>query len=191
MKEKLSELINHEKTTLSEAEINWKSIEDAFFDIDVVDEWNLGCMAATIKIETASTFKPIKEYGSQNYFVRNYWDNIKIRKMLGNIMQSDAYNFCGRGFIQLTGRANVTKFANAIHMPDIIQHPDKLNTPHIAAQAAVWYWKNHGLIPLCLQLQKIKPEHKGTLLMEIRRRVNGGLNGFAEFLAATKVLEIT
>src|SRR5690348_16907834 len=58
---------------------------------------------------------------------------------LGNTEPDDGYNFRGRGFIQLTGRANYARYAAKTGHPEIIANPDLANNPGIAAALAVAY----------------------------------------------------
>lgn len=175
-------------TSLQQSEDNWKAIVESFFDINVVDDYNLACICATVKVETASTFAPIKEYGNRNYFTRMYWTNVRTRKQLGNLTQADAYTFYGRGYIQLTGRNNYLKVSEDLKIPDLLQNPDIACEPLIAGKVLAWYWEKHGLVGLCEQLKTAKPDYYPAMLMEIRRRVNGGLNGLGEFLSTLKIL---
>lgn len=59
--------------------------------------------------ETNQTMQPIREKGGRAYFIHMYWDNLKIRKQLGNLSIDDAVLRSGRGFVQLTGRRNDTR----------------------------------------------------------------------------------
>ena len=147
-------------------------------------------MAATVSVETGGLFQPIKELGSDNYFIRNYWDNIQVRNELGNLTAADAINFCGKGFIQLSGRNNVTKFAQSMNDMSILANPNKLLEPQLSAKSAAWFWVTHGLSTICLQLKTVAPQYHRSILIEVRRRVNGGINGLLQFLQALKILQI-
>jgi predicted chitinase len=62
-------------------------------------------------------------------------------KGLGNTQPGDGGNFIGRGYIQLTGRGNYTKYAR-LSGHDIINNPKLLNDPTVAAEVSVWYLKD-------------------------------------------------
>ncbi|KAJ3025426.1 UNVERIFIED_CONTAM: hypothetical protein HDU68_007139 [Siphonaria sp. JEL0065] len=53
-------------------------------------------------------------------------------------------NYWGRGYIQLTGRANYQLFANAVNRQDIMANPSLVATDETLAWAsAVWFWANN------------------------------------------------
>lgn len=78
----------------------------------------------------------------------------------------DGYRYCGRGIIQLTGKHNYTKFANAINMP-LEQVPNYLETPEGALHSACWFWKINNLNELADVENHIR----------ITEIINGGYNG--------------
>lgn len=91
---------------------------------------------ATAYHETAGTMQPIKEYGSHSYFMRRYdptGTNPKLAKQLGNTTPGDGAAYAGRGYVQLTGRANYEK-AGRILGVDMIGTPDVAMRPDIAAR---------------------------------------------------------
>lgn len=75
----------------------------------------LAYILATTWHETAATVQPVREYGSDAYFVRRYWDNVKVRNQLGNVVKQDAIDFCGKGYVQITGRNNYTKMSKILY----------------------------------------------------------------------------
>jgi putative chitinase len=66
------------------------------------------------------------------------------RKSLGNTQPGDGKRYKGRGFIQLTGRANYDAAGAALKL-DLITHPELAATPAVAARVAAWYWMTRGL----------------------------------------------
>jgi putative chitinase len=90
---------------------------------------------ATAWHETASTMQPIREYGGAAYFRRRYdvaGANPRLAMLLGNTQPGDGVRFAGRGFVQLTGRANYAR-AGAALKRDLIDDPDLALQPDIAA----------------------------------------------------------
>lgn len=64
---------------------------------------------ATAYHETAHTMQPIKEFGGPRYFFRMYDPKglrPQVAKKLGNTQAGDGARYFGRGYVQLTGRAN-------------------------------------------------------------------------------------
>ena len=59
---------------------------------------------------------------------------------LGNTQPGDGYKFRGRGFVQITGRANYEALSKAIYGDKrLLDNPDLLNTPEASAQATIWF----------------------------------------------------
>jgi len=75
---------------------------------------------ATAYHETAHTMQPVVEQGGAAYFMRMY-DPEGLRPAvaarLGNTETGDGCMFCGRGYVQLTGRANYLR-AGVLDAPD-------------------------------------------------------------------------
>jgi hypothetical protein len=85
---------------------------------------------ATAYHETAHTMQPVREIGGEAYFRRMYditGNRPEVAKDLGNSQPGDGATFCGRGFVQLTGRANYAKCG-------IENDPDQALNPAKAAE---------------------------------------------------------
>jgi putative chitinase len=99
------------------------------------------------------------------------------RKDLGNVRAGDGKRFSGRDYIQTTGRANYRSFTawlrgRAANSPDFEAKPELLETPEYLGMSAIWYWS-----------QRVPARYvdEGNIEM-VTRRVNGGLNGYADRL---------
>ena len=91
---------------------------------------------ATAYHETAGTMQPIKERGGDAYFTRLYdprGANPDLARKLGNTAPGDGPRFAGRGYVQLTGRANYVK-AGAKLGANLTENPDLAMEPGIAAK---------------------------------------------------------
>lgn len=85
---------------------------------------------ATTHHETDFTFLPIIERGTRAYFNR-YDTGTSIGKVLGNTVAGDGYRFRGRGYVQLTGRANYQFWSDRLKL-NLIDDPDKALDPAIS-----------------------------------------------------------
>lgn len=104
---------------------------------------HLAYLLATAKLETAHTMQPITERGAKAYF-NQYEPSTDKGKALGNAQPGDGYRYRGRGFVQITGKANYRKAGEKMSV-DLVGNPDKALEPHIAACALIrgcqegWY----------------------------------------------------
>lgn len=94
----------------------------------LTDLRQLAYMLATAFHETAFKMQPITEYGSRAYFNR-----YEGRKDLGNTVHGDGYRFRGRGYVQLTGRANYHKASQKLGT-DFVASPERVLEPALASQ---------------------------------------------------------
>lgn len=89
----------------------------------------------TAYLETAHSMQPIKEFGGEAYFWRRY-DIGGARpdkaRELGNLDPGDGARYAGRGYVQLTGKANYRK-ASVIG-EDLVGRPDLALRPDVAAR---------------------------------------------------------
>lgn len=81
----------------------------------------LAYVLATAWHETAHTMQPVVERGPRSYF-----DKYEGRADLGNTQKGDGFRFRGRGYVQITGRRNYTKFG-------IVDNPDAALRPDLSA----------------------------------------------------------
>ncbi len=90
----------------------------------------------------------------------------------GSEASGDGFKFRGRGYIQLTGRANYTAFGKAIN-EDIANNPDVVSGKY-ALLSAAWFWSKNGLNTLA------DGGAGDQVVTSITKRVNGGTIGLPD-----------
>lgn len=110
--------------------------QDKRFAGTETDRRQLAYALATFKWETAHTMAPIDEFGGDAYFNKRYGPGTKVGKVLGNTQAGDGARFHGRGYVQLTGRANYTKAKN-LTKKDCLTNPDLAKDPALAYEIAI------------------------------------------------------
>lgn len=60
---------------------------------------------------------------------------------LGNDRLGDGEKYKGRGYIQLTGKYNYERAGKALGL-DLVNKPELVEKPEVAAKVAVWFWQN-------------------------------------------------
>ncbi|MGH9744733.1 MAG: glycoside hydrolase family 19 protein [Candidatus Acidiferrales bacterium] len=152
---------------------NWPLVESALDSHDIYSPLSAVAAISTIGVETGR-FYPIRERGGPTYLT-NLYEN---RRDLGNVNPGDGAKFCGRGFIQITGRVNYAHFGSEIGR-DLEANPDLALDPAVASEIlALFFIERH--ITLYAEQQNWEM---------VRRRVNGGLTGWPRFIdAVTKLV---
>jgi len=109
-------------------------------------------------------FKYLKELGNNAYFKK--YDG---RKDLGNIFAGDGLKYKGRGYIQITGRANYTELSKDLKI-DFVNNPELLEQETNAILSALWIWKK----------KKLNVFADEDNISTITKRINGGFNGIED-----------
>jgi peptidoglycan L-alanyl-D-glutamate endopeptidase CwlK len=135
---------------------------------------------ATIRAESGG-FAPIDEYRSRyntSPAAESPWfDLYDNRNDIGNQGPPDGSRFKGRGFVQLTGRTNYTRYSRQLGLGDrLVREPELANDSVIAARILASFLKDREL--------KIKGALLEGNLALARRYVNGGRHGLEVFSEA-------
>lgn len=114
------------------------------------------------------------ESGSFRYVVEQasglaYEPHTRVGRRLGNVEEGDGPRYKGRGWIQLTGRANYRAAGEALGLP-LEAQPELAAEVPTAARVAAWYWRTRGCAALA----------DAGDFVALTRRINGGTNGLAD-----------
>ena len=127
-------------------------------------------------------FSTLKEKGGTLDF-RKYdlRFNPSKARALGNDKPGDGARYAGRGYIQLTGKANYQKAGDELGIP-LEKHPQLAERPDVAAQVALWYW-HHRVTPKVSNFNNTKA---------VTKPINSHLNGLEDrhqkYLAFSELL---
>jgi putative chitinase len=115
-------------------------------------------------------FLHLEELGGNRYLAQ--YDptvNPAKAKALGNTKAGDGAKYKGRGFIQITGKANYAKAGQALGI-DLVNNPELAASPDVAAKVAVWYWQS--------RVQPRVQDFSDT--RGVTKQINPGLKGLAD-----------
>lgn len=90
------------------------------------------------------------------------------RSDLGNVQSGDGKRYKGRGYIQLTGRANYRKYG-PVAGADFEGNPSIVATQYFADTACM-FWKSNKLAKRCT-------DSTTTTIKIVTKKINGGFNG--------------
>lgn len=90
----------------------------------------------------------------------------------GDEASGDGAKFCGRGYIQLTGKTNYQAFFKSMEL-DVDSDPTLVATKYALASAA-WFWSKNGLNKLA------DGGATEAVVTSITKRVNGGTIGLSD-----------
>lgn len=144
----------------------WPVIEQALDENGMTDVRSQVAVVATVVTEVGPDLRPIHEHGSRGYFTSMY----EGRSDLGNTRPGDGARYHGRGYIQLTGRANYRDFGDRLDLP-LEKRPDMALRPDVGARVLVDYFKQRG----------IDEDARRAQWRDVRVKVNGGLNGWTTY----------
>lgn len=176
----VSQMFPH--TPLVNIKRNWPFVRDALEAGQLHDRLMVLAALATIRAETES-FEPVAE-GPSRYNTSpdpsgHPFDLYDSRKDLGNKGKPDGYAFRGRGYVQLTGRANYASYGKAIGLANrLVSEPDLASDPATAAKLLAAF--------LTDKERRIKEALLDWDFAAARRCVNGGSHGLDRFVDAYK-----
>jgi putative chitinase len=87
----------------------------------------------------------------------------------GDEASGDGFRYCGRGLIQLTGKANYQAFADSLEMA-VEAVPEFLQTFEGAIQSACWFWEANNLNQYA----------DNNDILTMTKRINGGTIGLED-----------
>lgn len=96
-------------------------------------------------------------------------------KVYGGRMGNDGegYKWRGRGFLQLTGKDNYSRFADEMGIGSVMENPDLVEDEY-AFDTAVWFFKTNKLFNIADE------GVTDAVIRKITKRVNGGTHGLSD-----------
>ena len=171
------QLFEGQKVTLKGKKINIGERERALFDaiMHVGIKGEEACQFLAQMGHESDKFKAMEEYASGRAY--------NGRLDLGNTRQGDGVRYKGRGYIQLTGRANYRYYGQALGV-DLENQPKRASDLDVAAAVAINYW-----------FARVKYD-KGVNgnfanTKRVTYKINGGSNGLRDRMKKFKAYKAT
>lgn len=127
-------------------------------------------MLATVKHECADTWLPIIERGQRSYFDK-YDAGTTLGQRLGNDRSGDGFRYRGRGFVQITGRANYARMSQLLQLEQRLVEDPEHALDHDTAYAII----SRGMVSGAFTGKKLAQYIAGPVCeyVEARRIING------------------
>lgn len=144
------------------------------------ESWGFTAVRENLNYSAAALHKTFKKYfptlQSAEAYARQPEKiaNFVYANRIGNgpVESGDGWRYRGRGYIQLTGKANYREFDRFVD-DDIVTNPDLVATKYPLTSAA-WFWHMRGL-------NKLADTGATELeITKITKKVNGGFNGLQD-----------
>lgn len=135
---------------------------DACAEFEIDTPLRIAAFLAQAAHESAGFTKTVEMASGEAY---------EYRKDLGNTFPGDGVKHKGRGYFQLTGKANYQLCGQDLGV-NLVAFPELLEQPSLAARSAGWFWNKNKLNQLADNKE----------FERITKRINGGLNGLADRL---------
>ena len=89
----------------------------------------------------------------------------------GNKYAGDGWKYRGRGYLMLTGRELYQQAGDALGL-DLVNNPDMVLDPKIAARTAIWYWQS--------KVSKRIPDFSKTNVRNVTKHINPAMQGIKQ-----------
>ncbi len=146
-------------------------VSAALAAFELTDERMVGVALGTIRAETEG-FVPIAEMPSHFNTLAGQPSFSAYDGRLGNKQPGDGARFRGRGFVQLTGRENYTRYGALLDIP-LAENPDSACAPEVAACLLAAFLDTHR--------ERLAKALADDDLKAARRVINGGSHGLDRF----------
>jgi predicted chitinase len=150
-----------------------KALFDAIMNVGI--KGVEACQFLAQMAHESDKFKAMEEYASGRAY--------EGREDLGNVRPGDGVKFKGRGYIQLTGRANYRYYGQVLGI-DLEATPRRASELSVAAAVAVNYW-----FARVKSNKKLGGNFENT--RQVTRLINGGSNGLADRIKKFKAYKDT
>ncbi len=137
--------------------------------LDAMDEFDIGTPQRQAIFIAQTAYESMRYSHLEELASGQAYEN---RADLGNTQKGDGVKYKGRGCIQVTGRTNYGRCSAALFGIDglLLDSPERLSEPGLAARSAGWVWSWKRMNELC----------DANDFAGITRRINGGLNGIVD-----------
>ncbi|MES2072148.1 MAG: hypothetical protein V4488_17465 [Pseudomonadota bacterium] len=139
-------------------------------DPDVNDPRWVAYMLATVKHECADTWQPITEMGKDAYFDK-YEVGTPLGIRLGNTRAGDGLRYKGRGYVQITGRANYASLSQRLALGKSLEDDPERTLDPLTAYRIMSTGMREGVFTGKSLKQYLN--EAGTDYLAARRIING------------------